>query len=56
MNVAALANIIAGPMMMTIGYVKTRIAITTAYGLSTMIAMRIMRKDRRYEDGKEKDN
>jgi len=46
MNVVALANIIVGQTMMAIGYVKTRIAITTAYGLITMIAVRIMRKDR----------
>jgi len=46
MNVVALANIIVGQTMMAIGYAKTRIAITTAYGLITMITVRIMRKDR----------
>jgi len=46
MNVAALANIIVGQTMMAIGYVKTQIVITTAYGLSMMITVRTMRKDR----------
>lgn len=46
MNVVESVNIIAVQMMMAIGYARIRIARITAYGLITMIVVRIMRKDR----------
>lgn len=46
MNVVALANIIAEPMMRTIGLVKMRIASFMPCGLTMKIVAIIMREDR----------